>query len=813
MATTSVDQVTGYGETLALKAPCRLATTANIALSGLQTIDGEVTVANDRVLVRDQDTPSQNGIYIAASGAWQRARDMDSNRDLTKGTRVYVTEGDSGPAEFEVTTESPITVGSSSIAFDLSAGSVNAAALSAAAAAAEASADIAAGLASAFIISENTFDTKATAAAWSPVAAPNYIRTAGALAADDGSGAVFAKGSGNGGFSINLSGGGTQAYKPAKERGYDIRLFGAGPARTAAQNTAALVLAMSYTTELWVPPLAAGEYFDVNDEFTVLDHVKIRGAGWHSRIRQTVREKNIFIAGDHSSFEGLHLIGDNLLTGADFTKNNGIYASGKKGVVVQNCFGEKFEGCGAQLRGCKDYKVVNNTFFANPWGSFSTSGDIIIYSFADAGRGVITGNHCLSNNSQGIYADVIGYDADIIIANNVVVTLDPATCIEGGAWTEAVGDYSGTPATVRRRHAIGVGYNSSNVAGPRSVVIGNICRNTRWTGIYKQGVSAGGGGVLIIGNQCSKNGLEQANSLNGGIYVTATGEDVVSGNMITDFQSTGAGVGGITITSGTAPTRPTKIQGNMISNSLGQGISVGTHAAYIDIQDNVIVGSATTDIYIVNASNVAAGGHTVRGNKIKRTSGDSIPSIRISTPSSLLYTTVKDNDVEGFDNSNAVSTNVGITTTNMLITRVLRNRVKNFHVAIQSTAYFTAGARYPDVVLENNTIDDCTTGFGLASTANTAVVPVIGNRFTNVTNKTAASTTHTGLAGTKCGYICRKDDDRLVVLELAAAPTVGTWAAGDRAEFAAPAAGAAPGAVCTAGGNPGTWNAQAAIAA
>ncbi|TIO42567.1 MAG: hypothetical protein E5X81_20855 [Mesorhizobium sp.] len=143
MATTSVDQVTGYGETLALKAPCRLATTANIALSGLQTIDGVATAADDRVLVRGQSTPSQNGIYIAASSAWQRARDMDSNRDLTRGTRVYVTEGDSGPAEFEVTTESPITVGSSSIAFDLSAGSVNAAALSAAAATAVAARNLA----------------------------------------------------------------------------------------------------------------------------------------------------------------------------------------------------------------------------------------------------------------------------------------------------------------------------------------------------------------------------------------------------------------------------------------------------------------------------------------------------------------------------------------------------------------------------------------------------------------------------------------------------------------------------------------------
>ncbi|ESY02284.1 glycosyl hydrolase family 28-related protein [Mesorhizobium sp. LNJC405B00] len=118
MATTSVDQVTGYGETVAYKAPCRLATTANIALSGLQTIDGSVTAANDRVLVKDQTDPRENGIYIASTGLWARARDMDSNRDLTKGTRVSVTDGTAGASTtWVVTTTNPISIGTSSIAF------------------------------------------------------------------------------------------------------------------------------------------------------------------------------------------------------------------------------------------------------------------------------------------------------------------------------------------------------------------------------------------------------------------------------------------------------------------------------------------------------------------------------------------------------------------------------------------------------------------------------------------------------------------------------------------------------------------------
>ena len=59
------------------KAACAVATTVNITLSGLQTIDTYTTVAGDRVLVKNQSTSSQNGIYIASASAWTRSTDMD----------------------------------------------------------------------------------------------------------------------------------------------------------------------------------------------------------------------------------------------------------------------------------------------------------------------------------------------------------------------------------------------------------------------------------------------------------------------------------------------------------------------------------------------------------------------------------------------------------------------------------------------------------------------------------------------------------------------------------------------------------------
>jgi len=70
--------VQGY----AIKAECQVASTGNLTLSGLQTIDGYTTLANDRVLVKNQSTSSQNGIYVASSGAWSRSSDANTWNSL-----------------------------------------------------------------------------------------------------------------------------------------------------------------------------------------------------------------------------------------------------------------------------------------------------------------------------------------------------------------------------------------------------------------------------------------------------------------------------------------------------------------------------------------------------------------------------------------------------------------------------------------------------------------------------------------------------------------------------------------------------------
>lgn len=75
------------------KQSVRAASTANVAtLSGAMTIDGVALVAGDRVLVKDQTTASQNGIYVVAAGAWTRAVDADVWGELVSAY-VFVESG------------------------------------------------------------------------------------------------------------------------------------------------------------------------------------------------------------------------------------------------------------------------------------------------------------------------------------------------------------------------------------------------------------------------------------------------------------------------------------------------------------------------------------------------------------------------------------------------------------------------------------------------------------------------------------------------------------------------------------------------
>ena len=121
--TASTDAATkGYvdGLTVGLdfKTSVRAATTADISLTGEQTIDGVSVVTGDRVLVKDQSDAGDNGIYVCAAGAWSRSGDADSSAEVTAGMFTFVTEGTTnGDTGWVLSTNDTITLGTTDLTF------------------------------------------------------------------------------------------------------------------------------------------------------------------------------------------------------------------------------------------------------------------------------------------------------------------------------------------------------------------------------------------------------------------------------------------------------------------------------------------------------------------------------------------------------------------------------------------------------------------------------------------------------------------------------------------------------------------------
>lgn len=109
--------VDSVAQGLDVKASAVVATTANITLSGTQTIDGIALVAGDRVLVKNQTTASANGIYVVAAGAWTRSTDADTWAKLVSAF-VFIEKGTVGADTGWVSTvDAGGTLGSTAVTF------------------------------------------------------------------------------------------------------------------------------------------------------------------------------------------------------------------------------------------------------------------------------------------------------------------------------------------------------------------------------------------------------------------------------------------------------------------------------------------------------------------------------------------------------------------------------------------------------------------------------------------------------------------------------------------------------------------------
>lgn len=88
-----VEQLVGPGTSTAGPYLVVAATTANITLSGAQTIDGISVVAGNRVLVKDQTTVANNGLYLASASTWTRTTDADTAVEVSSLAFVQVQSG------------------------------------------------------------------------------------------------------------------------------------------------------------------------------------------------------------------------------------------------------------------------------------------------------------------------------------------------------------------------------------------------------------------------------------------------------------------------------------------------------------------------------------------------------------------------------------------------------------------------------------------------------------------------------------------------------------------------------------------------
>lgn len=105
---------------LDVKASVRVASTVNVvvATGTLIAVDGVTVVAGDRVLLKNQTTASENGVYVASAGAWARSTDNNTSALMPSGAFVFTEQGTSQAATgWVLSTQSPITLGTTALVF------------------------------------------------------------------------------------------------------------------------------------------------------------------------------------------------------------------------------------------------------------------------------------------------------------------------------------------------------------------------------------------------------------------------------------------------------------------------------------------------------------------------------------------------------------------------------------------------------------------------------------------------------------------------------------------------------------------------
>jgi len=116
MPSVTTDRRRGINSSAAIKVPCIAASTANLTLSGEQTVDGIALVAGDRCFAKDQTDATEIGIYQVDTSAWQREPDFDGAYDVVEGTVIPVSRGAANADTYwRITNTGDIVIGTTSL--------------------------------------------------------------------------------------------------------------------------------------------------------------------------------------------------------------------------------------------------------------------------------------------------------------------------------------------------------------------------------------------------------------------------------------------------------------------------------------------------------------------------------------------------------------------------------------------------------------------------------------------------------------------------------------------------------------------------
>ena len=118
------DYVDSFVQGLHWVGSVKAASTGNLVLNGFQTVDGVALANSDRVLIKDQNTAAENGIYLVASGAWSRSNDFNLALEINNSAVFVLAGGASQGKSTWVQTAVVTNLGSDTISFSAFSGPV-----------------------------------------------------------------------------------------------------------------------------------------------------------------------------------------------------------------------------------------------------------------------------------------------------------------------------------------------------------------------------------------------------------------------------------------------------------------------------------------------------------------------------------------------------------------------------------------------------------------------------------------------------------------------------------------------------------------